>query len=90
VNNVTLFNSYVTHNGVKRINFEINLQIIIMPVLTILIVLIVAGVILYLVNNYIPMDGKIKNILNVVVVIVVIVWLLKIFGIFNYLKDIHI
>ena len=61
-----------------------------MPILTVLIVLIVAGVILYLVNNYIPMDGKIKNILNVVVVLVVIVWLLKIFGVFTYLKDINI
>jgi len=61
-----------------------------MPILTVLIVLIVAGVILYLVNNYIPMDGKIKNILNVVVVLVVIVWLLKIFGVFTYLKDISI
>jgi hypothetical protein len=61
-----------------------------MPILTILIVLIVAGVLLYLVNNYIPMDGKIKKILNVVVVIVVAVWLLKIFGVFAYLKDINI
>jgi hypothetical protein len=61
-----------------------------MPILTILIVLIVAGVILYVVNNYIPMDGKIKSILNVVVVLVVIVWLLKIFGVFTYLKDISI
>lgn len=61
-----------------------------MPILTILIVIIVAGVILYLVNNYIPMDRKIKNILNVVVVIVVVVWLLKIFGILNYLKDVSI
>ena len=61
-----------------------------MPILTILIVLIVAGVLLYLVNNYIPMDGKIKKILNVVVVIVVVVWLLKIFGVFTYLKDINI
>jgi hypothetical protein len=61
-----------------------------MPILTILIVLIVAGVILYLVNNYIPMDGKIKNILNVVVVLVVIGWLLKVFGVFTYLKDINI
>jgi hypothetical protein len=59
-----------------------------MPILTILIVLIVAGIILYLVNNYIPMDGKIKNILNVVVVIVLIVWLLKIFGVITYLKNI--
>ena len=61
-----------------------------MPILTVLIVLIVAGVILYLVNNYIPMDGKIKKILNVVVVLVVVVWLLKIFGVFTYLKDINI
>jgi len=61
-----------------------------MPILTILIVLIVAGVLLYLVNSYIPMDGKIKKILNAVVVIVVIVWLLKIFGVFTYLKDINI
>jgi hypothetical protein len=61
-----------------------------MPLLTILVVLIVAGVLLWLVNNYIPMDYKIKNIFNVVVVIVVIVWLLKIFGIFSYLRGIHI
>ncbi|HEY5123293.1 MAG TPA: Thivi_2564 family membrane protein [Ignavibacteria bacterium] len=61
-----------------------------MPILTILIVLIVAGIILYIVNNYIPMDGKIKNILNVVVVLVVIGWLLKVFGVFTYLKDINI
>ena len=61
-----------------------------MPILTILIVLIIAGVLLYLVNSYIPMDSKIKKILNAVVVIVVIVWLLKIFGVFSYLKDINI
>jgi hypothetical protein len=61
-----------------------------MPLLTILIILIAAGVILWLVNSYIPMDGKIKSILNVVVVIIVVVWLLKVFGIFHYLSDIHI
>jgi len=61
-----------------------------MPLLTVLLVLIVAGVLLWLVNNFIPMDGKIKSILNAVVVIIVIVWLLKVFGLFSYLKDIHI
>jgi hypothetical protein len=61
-----------------------------MPILTILIVLIVAGIILYVVNNYIPMDSKIKSILNVVVVLVVIGWLLKVFGVLTYLKDINI
>lgn len=52
-----------------------------MPILNVLIVLIVAGVLLWLVNNYIPMDRKIKNILNVVAVIFVLIWLLKVFGI---------
>jgi hypothetical protein len=61
-----------------------------MSLLTIAVVLIITGVFLWLVNNYIPMDGKIRRILNIVVVIVVIVWLLKVFGIFTYLKDIHI
>lgn len=61
-----------------------------MSLLSILLVLIVAGIILYLVNNYIPMDGTIKRILNIVVVIVVIVWLLKVFGLFSYLTNIHI
>jgi hypothetical protein len=61
-----------------------------MPLLTVLIVLIVAGVLLWLVNSYVPMDRKIKAILNAVVVIVVIVWLLKLFGVLTYLKDIQI
>jgi Fe2+ transport system protein B len=45
------------------------------------ITLIVVGVLLWLVNNYIPMDGKIKQILNVIVVICVVIWLLSAFGI---------
>jgi hypothetical protein len=49
----------------------------------IIIVLIVVGVLLWLVNNYIPMDGKIKSILNAVVVIVVILWLLQAFGLLS-------
>ena len=61
-----------------------------MPLLTVLIVLIVAGLVLYLINNYIPMDRKIKTILNVVVVIVIIVWLLKVFGILSSLNGVKI
>lgn len=57
-----------------------------MPILTIVIVLIVVGLILYLINNYIPMDSKIKSILNIVVVICVIIWLLKAFGLLDSLK----
>ena len=61
-----------------------------MPVLTILIVLIVAGVLLYLINRYIPMDAKIKSILNIVVVILIIIWLLKVFGILGSLSSIKV
>jgi hypothetical protein len=61
-----------------------------MSLITILLVLIVAGVLLWLVNAYIPMDGAIKKIFNIVVVIVVVIWLLKAFGLLNHLKDIHI
>ena len=60
-----------------------------MSLLTVLLVLIVVGVILWLVNTYIPMDRKIKNILNVVVVIAVVIWLLKAFGLLQSLKDLH-
>ncbi len=50
-----------------------------MSLISLVVVLIVVGLLLWLVNNYIPMDGKIKNILNVVVVIAVVLWLLQIF-----------
>ena len=52
-----------------------------MPLLNIILILVVVGVLLWLINTYIPMDGKIKNILNVVVVIVVVLWLLQVFGV---------
>jgi len=51
-----------------------------MPLINLVITLVVGGVILFLINNYLPMDGKIKKILNIVVVIVVIIWLLQSFG----------
>jgi hypothetical protein len=54
------------------------------------ITLIIIGVLLWLVNTYIPMDGKIKKILNVVVVICVIVWLLYAFGILDRTHDIPV
>lgn len=49
-----------------------------------IIVLIVVGVLLWLVNNKIPMDGTIKSIIKIVVIIAVILWLLRIFGIFTF------
>ena len=61
-----------------------------MPLLTIVIVLIVVGVLLWLVNSYIPMDGKIKSILNAVVVIVVVIWLLQAFGLLGSLSGIRV
>ncbi len=61
-----------------------------MPLISVVITLIVVGILLWLVNAYIPMDGKIKSILNAVVVICVIVWLLYAFGIINRADEIKI
>lgn len=61
-----------------------------MPLVQLVVVLIVVGVLLWLVNTYIPMDQKIKSILNVVVVIVVVLWLLQVFGVLGSMNTIHI
>ena len=60
-----------------------------MPLLQILIVLVVVGVLLWLVNTYIPMQRTIKSILNGVVIICVVLWLLNVFGLFHSLSRIH-
>ncbi|HMD43764.1 MAG TPA: Thivi_2564 family membrane protein [Candidatus Acidoferrum sp.] len=61
-----------------------------MPLIQILIALIVVGVLLWLVNRYIPMQNTIKSILNGVVVIAVVLWLLDIFGLFHAFAHIHV
>jgi hypothetical protein len=61
-----------------------------MDLVQVVIALIVVGVLLWLVNNYLPMDGKIKSILNGVVVIAVVLWLLQAFGVLGSLSNIRI
>ncbi len=61
-----------------------------MPLINVLLVLVVVGVVLWLVNTYLPMDPKIKTILNIVVVIVVVIWLLRAFGILGSLSQFRI
>jgi hypothetical protein len=61
-----------------------------MPLIHVIVVLVVVGVILWLVNNYIPMAGSIKSILNAVVIIVVIFWLLSVFGLIGELSSIRV
>jgi len=61
-----------------------------MPLLQVLVVLVAVGVLLWLVNRFIPMQGTIKSILNAVVVIAVVLWLLSIFGFLHSLSRIHI
>jgi hypothetical protein len=61
-----------------------------MPLMQILIALIVVGVLLWLVNRFIPMQATIKSILNAVVVISVVLWLLNAFGLFHSLSRIRV
>ena len=60
-----------------------------MPLLQILVTLIVVGVLLWLVNRFIPMARSIKSILNGVVVVGVVLWLLNAFGLFHSLSRIR-
>jgi hypothetical protein len=61
-----------------------------MPLITIVVVLLVVGVLLWLINTYIPMQGTIKSILNAVVVIAVVIWLLQVFGLMGTLENFHV
>ena len=61
-----------------------------MPLLQVVIILIAVGVLLWLVNSYIPMQATMKKILNAVVVIAVVLWMLNVFGLLDSLLNIHI
>lgn len=61
-----------------------------MPLINVVIVLIVVGVLLWLINRFIPMQGTIKSILNGVVVIAVVIWLLNVFGLFHSFANIRV
>ena len=61
-----------------------------MPLIQLILVLVIVGVLLWLVNNYIPMDANIKKILNIVVIIIVILWLLRVFGVLTNFPGIYI
>jgi hypothetical protein len=60
------------------------------PLTQLVIVLVVVGVILWVINSYIPMQTTIKKILNVIVIITVIIWLLSVFGVIGSLHNIRI
>jgi len=61
-----------------------------MPLISVVLTLIVVGVLLWLINSFIPMDSKIKQILNVVAVIVVVWWLLRVFGVLDSIAGIRV
>ena len=61
-----------------------------MSLIGLVVTLVVVGVLLWLLNNYVPMDGRIKSIINVVVVIVVVIWVLQAFGLLGSLQNVRI
>lgn len=61
-----------------------------MSILTIILVIVVVGVLLWLINRYIPMQGTVKSILNALVVILLIVWLLDAFGLIDVLRETNV
>jgi len=61
-----------------------------MPLTTVLITIVAAGVLLWLVNRFIPMQGQIKSILNGVVVVVLVLWIANLYGLFQHLNQFHV
>ena len=61
-----------------------------MTLISIIVALIVIGVLLWIINTYIPMEAGIKKILNLVVIAAVVIWLLKAFGVWGYLASVHV
>lgn len=61
-----------------------------MSLVTVVLTIAVVGILLWLINRFIPMQSQIKGILNAVVVIALVLWLLKIFGMFQYLSQFHV
>ncbi len=61
-----------------------------MSLLSLIVTLVVVGILLWLVNRYIPMDPKIKQVLNIVVLVVVVLWLLNLFGILPAIDAIRV
>lgn len=61
-----------------------------MSLLTLVITLIVVGVLLWLVNKYIPMDATVKKVINIVVIIALVLWILKVIGFWGYVGNVRI
>jgi cation transporter-like permease len=78
--------TYLVHSICELENKEVT----VMPLVQFVMVLIVVGVLLWLVNNFIPMQGSIKSILNAVVVIGVVLWILNVFGLFHSFAHIRV
>ena len=61
-----------------------------MPLITVVLTICVVGIVLWLINRFIPMQGQVKGILNGVVVIVLVIWLIRVFGLLHYLTQFRV
>lgn len=61
-----------------------------MPILTIIVIIALAGFLLWAINAYIPMQPMVKNLLNVAVVIILVIWLLQLLGVFAHLGNVRV
>jgi hypothetical protein len=61
-----------------------------MPLTTVAITIVAAGLLLWIVNRFIPMQGQIKGILNALVVIVLVLWIANLYGVFEHLQQFRV
>jgi hypothetical protein len=61
-----------------------------MTLVNLIIILVVIGLVMWLINTYIPMAAGIKSLINIVVFVVVLIWVLRIFGLVTSIPGVHI
>lgn len=61
-----------------------------MPLLTIIFLLVLLGILMYVINTFIPMEPRIKNLLNIAVVVIAVVWLISLFIPLTSLNEIRV
>jgi hypothetical protein len=66
------------------------MQTLEMPLLNFIIAIMAVGMVLYCINRFVPMEGRIKSVLNIVVILVLVVWCLEAFGVFDAMRGVRV
>ena len=61
-----------------------------MSLVSLILLLVILGVLMYVINTLVPMDAGIKKILNIAVIIIVVLWLVQSLGLLGPIGNIRV